>query len=99
MNNHWGYSSTDKNFKSAKMIIRKLVECVSKNRNLLLNVGPNTKGDFPEESLNILNEIGQWMRDNSSSIYNCGKSNLENPSGDIILKRETKSMLISLKEV
>src|SRR5699024_8433207 len=73
------YSSTDKNFKSAKMIIRKLVECVSKNGNLLLNVGPNAKGDFPEESLNILNEIGQWMRDNSSSIYNCGKSNLEKP--------------------
>lgn len=44
MNNHWGYSSTDKNFKSAKMIIRKLVECVSKNGNLLLNVGPNAKG-------------------------------------------------------
>lgn len=79
MNNHWGYSSTDKNFKSAKMIIRKLVECVSKNGNLLLNVGPNAKGDFPEESLNILNEIGQWMKDNSSSIYNCGKSNLEKP--------------------
>lgn len=79
MNNHWGYCSTDKNYKSAKMIIRKLVECVSKNGNLLLNIGPNAKGEFPVESLNILKEIGIWMKNNGESIYNCGKSELPKP--------------------
>ena len=79
MNNHWGYCSIDKNYKSSKIIIRKLVECVSKNGNLLLNVGPNAKGEFPTESLYILKGIGKWMKDNGDSIYNCGKANLSKP--------------------
>ena len=44
------------------MLIKKLVECVSKGGNLLLNVGPDAQGRFPEESLRILKEIGLWMR-------------------------------------
>ncbi len=40
MNNNWGYCSKDHYFKPADMMIKKLVECVSKGGNLLLNVGP-----------------------------------------------------------
>jgi len=79
MNNNWGYCATDKNYKSSKQIIRKLVECVSKNGNLLLNVGPNAKGEIPEESLKILVEIGKWMRANGDSIYNCGRAGFPKP--------------------
>ncbi len=79
MNNNWGYCSTDKMYKSPKLIIRKLVECVSKNGNLLINVGPNAKGEIPNESLDILSEIGKWMKQNSRSIYNCGKSQFIKP--------------------
>lgn len=79
MNNNWGYCSADKVYKSPKKIIRKLVECVSKNGNLLLNVGPNAKGELPEESLAILRETGKWMRQNGGSIYNCGKARLAKP--------------------
>ncbi len=56
MNDNWGYCAKDKNFKPASMIIKKLVECVSKNGNMLLNVGPDAKGNIPEESLKILEE-------------------------------------------
>lgn len=79
LNNNWGYCSTDKDYKSPKQIIRGLVECVSKNGNLLLNVGPNAKGEIPKESIEILNKIGEWMEDNSSSIYNCSASNYSKP--------------------
>lgn len=79
MNNHWGYCSDDKLFKSPKLIIRKLVECVSKNGNLLLNAGPDAYGRIPDESLEILSEIGKWMRKNGSSIYSCGKASFEKP--------------------
>ena len=72
MNNHWGYNAIDKNFKPADMLIKKLVECVSKGGNLLLNVGPDAKGNIPEESVEILQQIGRWMDKNSESIYNCG---------------------------
>jgi alpha-L-fucosidase len=79
MNNNWGYCSTDKMFKSPKQIIRKLVECVSKNGNMLLNIGPNAKGEIPEESVKVLEEIGKWMKQNSKGIYNCGTPELSKP--------------------
>lgn len=79
MNNHWGYCSTDKMFKAPKLIIRKLVECVSKNGNLLLNVGPDANGRIPEESIAVLKEIGKWMNRNSGGIYNCRRCTIEKP--------------------
>ena len=79
MNNHWGYCSTDKDFKSADMMVKKLVECVGKGGNLLLNVGPDAKGNIPEESLEILAGIGRWMKRNSKSIYGCGLAGLPKP--------------------
>lgn len=79
LNNNWGYAASDSTYKSARTVIRKLVECVSKNGNLLLNVGPDAKGDIPVQSLRILEEVGQWIRLNGESIYGCGQSNLPKP--------------------
>ncbi len=79
LNNNWGYSSSDRDYKSVKQIVRGLVECVSKNGNLLLNVGPNAKGEIPKKSIEILKSVGHWMEDNSESIYNCGPSNYPKP--------------------
>ena len=79
MNNNWGYAANDHFFKPADMLIKKLVECVSKGGNLLLNVGPDAKGNIPDESLAILEEIGAWMKKNSESIYGCGKAGLDKP--------------------
>ena len=79
MNNHWGYCAADHDYKPASMLIKKLVECVSKGGNLLLNVGPDAQGRFPEESLRILKEIGLWMDRNGDSIYGCGPAGLEKP--------------------
>lgn len=79
MNYHWGYHAGDRQYKSAKMIIRKLVECVSKSGNLLLNVGPDATGRIPQESLDVLQEIGEWMEKNSRSIYGCGRSPFPKP--------------------
>ncbi len=71
MNNHWGYCANDKFYKPAGMVIKKLVECVSKGGNLLINVGPDARGNIPPESLEILDKVGKWMRKNSASIYGC----------------------------
>ena len=79
MNNHWGYCNYDFEFKPAEMIIRKLVECVSKGGNFILNVGPDARGNIPNESLDILGEIGEWMDKNSESIYSCGQCELPKP--------------------
>ena len=79
MNNNWGFCQTDRNYKPFDMVIKKLVECVSKGGNLLLNVGPDAKGNIPRESLAILDEVGKWMRQNHESVYGCGISGIEKP--------------------
>lgn len=71
LNDHWGYCANDLDYKSPKQVIRALVECVSKGGNLLLNVGPNARGQIPAESKEILREVGAWMRKNGASIYGC----------------------------
>ncbi len=79
MNNNWGYNEKDHYYKPYAMLIRKLVECVSKGGNLLLNVGPDAKGNIPDPSIRILKNMGDWMKKNSESIYNCTFSNVEKP--------------------
>ncbi|HZK95527.1 MAG TPA: alpha-L-fucosidase [Prolixibacteraceae bacterium] len=78
LNSSWGYKK-DNNYKSATDIIRTLVNCVSKNGNLLLNIGPDAKGNIPVKSIEILHEVGEWMKYNSESIYGCGPSQFSKP--------------------
>lgn len=90
MNNHWGYHAEDRFFKPASMLIKKLAECVSKGGNLLLNVGPDARGNIPEESLKILQQIGAWMRKNGASIYGSGKAGIPKPDfGRVTAKGKT----------
>lgn len=90
MNDSWGYNLRDKYFKPAPMLIKKLVECVSKGGNMLLNVGPDAKGNFPEESAAILKEVGKWMEKNKESIYGCGMSDMPRPDFGRITQKGNK---------
>jgi len=90
MNDNWGYTALDKNFKPAATIIKKLVECVSKNGNMLLNVGPDANGRIPKESVEILKEIGNWMKYNKKSIYGCKASSLPKPENGRITQNGKK---------
>jgi alpha-L-fucosidase len=69
MNGTWGYKSYDHNYKSPETLIRNLVDIASKGGNFLLNVGPTELGEFPQESVNLLTEIGKWMKVNGEAIY------------------------------
>ena len=90
MNNNWGYCETDHFYKPASMVIRKLVECVSKGGNLLINVGPTAKGLIPGQSVEILEKVGAWMKANSASIYNCGSAELEKPDFGRYTRKDKK---------
>ncbi|HOX31408.1 MAG TPA: alpha-L-fucosidase, partial [Spirochaetales bacterium] len=79
MNNHWGYSAADRQWKSPRQLVRKLVECVAKGGNLILNVGPDARGRIPEGSARALEAIGRWMSRNSPSIYGCGNARRPKP--------------------
>lgn len=79
LNNHWGYCAADHDYKSPRQVIRALVECVSKGGNMLLNVGPNARGEIPAESVAILQQVGDWMSRNRASIYGCDRAPLPKP--------------------
>lgn len=57
-------------FKSPDVIISTLIEVVAKGGSLLLGVGPTPEGVIEPEVVRILDEIGQWLKDNGEAIYN-----------------------------
>ena len=69
MNRHWGWNKNDKAFKSAEEMIRSLADIASKGGNYLLNIGPKPDGTFPQESIDRLAQMGEWMKVNGVSIY------------------------------
>jgi alpha-L-fucosidase len=56
-------------YKSAKTVIQTLVDIVSKNGNLMLNIPVRADGSIDEKERKIVEAIGAWMKVNSESIY------------------------------
>jgi len=89
MNNSWGYRLSDHNWKSSKVLIRNLIDIVSKGGNYLLNIGPKDDGEFPQESIDRLKEIGTWMKKNGEAIYGTNASPLKKLEFGCCTKKET----------
>lgn len=66
--NSWCYT-TDWESKTTNSLIDDLVDIVSKNGTLLLNVGPKADGTIPDEQAKVLTEIGDWLAINGEAIY------------------------------
>lgn len=64
----WGWA-TDLTFKTPERLIDNLVDRVSKNGYLLLNVGPKPDGTIPEGAKEVLLEMGAWLETNGEAIY------------------------------
>ena len=67
----WGYYRDEHTWKSVRQLVWMLIDGVSKNGNLLLNVGPTGRGEFDTRARDRLEGIGNWMHHNSRSIYGC----------------------------
>lgn len=67
--NSWCWTDNNR-FKSAQSLVRDLVDIVSKNGVLLLNVGPKPDGSISEEDRKVLLGIGSWLKVNGEAIYN-----------------------------
>lgn len=63
------YYRTGQKYKTANEVIQMLVDIVSKNGNLLINVVQTPEGDLEPDMLNILEEIGVWTAANGEGIY------------------------------
>ena len=64
----WGYVEHDE-YRTAKSLIHQLLDTVSKNGNLLLNVGPKSDGTIPEEARAVLLQMGDWLKPNGEAIF------------------------------
>ena len=71
MRNSWCYS-LNADYKRPVDLLWDLIDVVSKNGRLLLNLGPKPDGTFTEKDLEILREIGGWMRVNGEAIHGTG---------------------------
>lgn len=66
--NSWCYTEYN-SYKTSEQIVRDMVDIVSKNGRLLLNIGPKADGTIPDEDANILRDIGRWLKINGEAIY------------------------------
>ncbi|MES2110285.1 MAG: alpha-L-fucosidase [Bacteroidota bacterium] len=67
-NQSWGYIATN-TFKDARYVVTNLIDIVSKNGNLLLNIGPKPDGTITEGETQTLLGTGKWLDVNGDAIY------------------------------
>jgi alpha-L-fucosidase len=91
MNGSWGFKSWDDKWKSDETLLRNLVDIASKGGNYLLNIGPKDDGTFPQESIERLQKIGEWMKVNGEAIYATKASPLAPLTWGRITRKETAS--------
>lgn len=63
------YYRTGQKYRTANEVIQMLVDVVSKNGNLLINIVQTPEGDLEQDVLNIVEEIGKWTTTNGEGIY------------------------------
>ena len=68
LGNSWSYVPGDQ-YKSSRKVIHMLTDIISKNGNLLLNVGPGPDGEWDSLAYNRLEAIGKWMKINGEAVY------------------------------
>ncbi|MEU8225388.1 alpha-L-fucosidase [Kribbella sp. NPDC048915] len=73
----WGYTPTMPNLKSPEQLVTLLIEVVGKGGNLLLNLGPNGRGEIDPPSLERLASVGEWMGLHGRSIHGCTQAPME----------------------
>lgn len=64
----WGYRA-DNEYKSSRQVVCDLIDVVSKNGILMLNVGPKADGTLTDEEAGVLAEVGKWLEINGEGIY------------------------------
>lgn len=75
----WGYHRDEQTWKSPKMLIDMLVNTVSIGGNLLMNVGPTSRGEFDARAKDALDAYAEWMHGNGRAIYGCTASEFAPP--------------------
>ncbi len=92
-NESYGYHQFDHSHKSVSFFIQLLAKSVSRNGNLLMNIGPMGNGRMDEKDIQILKGISSWMEKNKESIHGAGPSLLPLQSWGVVTKKKNKLYL------
>jgi len=93
----WFYKTGQK-YKTSNQIVQMLVDIVSKNGNLLINIVQTPEGDLEPDVLNILSEFKVWMNDNSAGIYSTRPWKIYG-EGPTTTKAQPKNQFGGIKDV
>lgn len=91
LGNSWSYVPNDQ-YKSINKVLHILTDVVSRNGNLLLNVGPSPKGDWDPIVYQRFKEIGDWIKINGEAIYNTVGDSAIGQQGKIVFTLNTKNI-------
>lgn len=92
-NGSWGYDRDNDNHKSADLLIRMLCDSVSMGGNMLLNIGPNGRGQVDRRDSSVLDEIGEWMVLHGRAIVGAGHAQFDPPREGVYTRRGDKLYL------
>ncbi len=68
---YWSYNKSLDAWRTSENLVRNLIDITSKGGNYLLNVGPTATGVFPEQCVDRLQVMGDWLKINGEAIYGC----------------------------
>jgi alpha-L-fucosidase len=69
LNGSWGYAPGFQQWLDAGQVVRILTDCVAKNGNLPLNVGPDGRGAFEPRARQLLAEVGEWTALHTDAVH------------------------------
>ena len=65
----WGYRIAERRFCTPAEVCAMICRCAAKDSNLLMNIGPDGSGRLPAQAVEVMSEVGKWMRANGDAIY------------------------------
>ncbi len=90
INGSWGYHRDNFDDKPVELLVRMLAGAVAVGGNMLLNVGPNARGEITPRDRESLQAIGEWLRLHGDAIYAAGPSTFTPPNGALYTQRGNK---------
>lgn len=93
LNGSWGYHRDNTDQKSATLLVQMLVDSVSMDGNMLLNIGPDGRGAIAARDASTLAEIGEWMRLHRDAVVGAGHAAFTPPREGVYTRRGNRLYL------
>lgn len=87
LNGSWGYDRDNTDQKSSTLLVQMLVDSVSMDGNMLLNIGPDGRGAIAPRDAGTLAEIGEWMRLHRDAVVGAGHAPFTPPREGVYTRR------------